>query len=172
MGPFTQLEASHEMISEGLIATVEKVTNTVESEEDTPLFRQRLQRVLGVGFIDAATKKDRKSASIDQFRQKEGLGSYQRFLRTVLAQYSEQAICPRGLSTHRRENFRSDPTEAEIVRQSSLDTSVISSYVEPESQCLVPTYTSANGTKLQTLHRFKTHHWKETFISNGTSSRA
>ena len=57
MGSAT-LEASHEMITEELVATVEKATNTVESEEDTPLFRQRLQRVLSVRFIAAATKKD------------------------------------------------------------------------------------------------------------------
>ena len=48
MGTSTQLEASLEMITEGLVATLEKTTNTVESEEDTTLFRQRLQRVLGV----------------------------------------------------------------------------------------------------------------------------
>ena len=40
------LEASHEMISAGMVATVEKTINTVESEEDTPLFKQKLQRVL------------------------------------------------------------------------------------------------------------------------------
>ena len=54
----TTLEASHEMKTEELVGTVEKATNTVESEEDTPLFRQRLQRVLGNRFIAAATKKD------------------------------------------------------------------------------------------------------------------
>ena len=51
------LEASHEMISAGLVAAVDKTINTVESEEDTPLLRQKLQRVLGVRFIAAATKK-------------------------------------------------------------------------------------------------------------------
>ena len=55
----TILETSHEKITEELVATVEKATNTTESEEDTPLFRQNLQRVLGVQFIAAATKKDR-----------------------------------------------------------------------------------------------------------------
>ena len=57
MGPATQLEASHEMITDELVATVEKATNTVESEEDTPLLRQRLQRVLGIRFMAAAIKK-------------------------------------------------------------------------------------------------------------------
>ena len=59
MGSATQLEASHEMITKELVATVEKATSTVESEEDSPLFRQRLQRILGVRFIAAATKKNR-----------------------------------------------------------------------------------------------------------------
>ena len=53
MGSAT-LKTNHEMITEELIATVQKATNTV----DIPLFRQRLQRVLGVRFIAAATKKD------------------------------------------------------------------------------------------------------------------
>ena len=55
----TTLENIHEMITEELVATVEKATNTTESEEDMPLFRQKLQRVLSVQFIAAATKKDR-----------------------------------------------------------------------------------------------------------------
>ena len=53
----SQLEASHYIITGGLFATLEKATNTAESEEDTPLFRQRLQRVLGVRFVAAGTKK-------------------------------------------------------------------------------------------------------------------
>ena len=61
MGPFTQLEACHETITVGLVATVEKAINTVESEEDTPLFRQRLQRVA------AATKKDRNLRPLINF---------------------------------------------------------------------------------------------------------
>ena len=66
----TTLEASHEMITEELVATVEKATNTVESEEDTPLFRQRLQRVLGVRFIAAAIKKDQNLRPLINFVKK------------------------------------------------------------------------------------------------------
>ena len=43
----TSLEASHELITEGLVATIEKAKNTTEAEEDTPLFRKKVQRVLG-----------------------------------------------------------------------------------------------------------------------------
>ena len=64
------LEASHEMITEGLTATIEKATNTSESEEDTPLFRRKLQRVLGVRFIAAATKKDRNFRPLINFVKK------------------------------------------------------------------------------------------------------
>ena len=64
------LEASQEMITEELVATVEKTTNTVESEEDTPLFRQKLQRVLGDHFIAAATKKDRNLRPLINFVKK------------------------------------------------------------------------------------------------------
>ena len=66
MGTLPQLEASHEMITRGLVATVEKI----EAEEDTPLFRQRLQRVLGVRFIAAATKKDRSLRQLLNFVKK------------------------------------------------------------------------------------------------------
>ena len=55
----TQLEASHNLAKEGLIAKIEKGMNTTESEENTPLFRRKLQRILGVPFNTAATKKDR-----------------------------------------------------------------------------------------------------------------
>ena len=53
----TQLEAGHRMITEGIV-TINEATMT-ESEEDTQLFRQNLQKVLGVKFITAATRKDR-----------------------------------------------------------------------------------------------------------------
>ena len=54
----TQLEASHHEITEGIVATVNQTTMT-ETEEDKPLFRKRLQKVLGFKFIAAATKKDK-----------------------------------------------------------------------------------------------------------------
>ena len=66
----TSLEASHEMMTEGLIATIEKDTNTTESKEDTPLFRKKLQRVLGMQFIAAATKKDRNLRPLINFVKK------------------------------------------------------------------------------------------------------
>ena len=53
-----QLETSNELIVEGLVATIDKETKT-EIGEDTPLYRENLQKVLGVSFIAAATTKDR-----------------------------------------------------------------------------------------------------------------
>ena len=59
----SQLEASHNEI----VATVEKATVT---EEDTPLFRRKLQRVLGDPFIAAATKKERNLRPLINFVKK------------------------------------------------------------------------------------------------------
>ena len=66
----TLLEAIHKIITEGLVATLEKATGTTEAEEDTPLFWKKLQRVLGVRFITAATKKDRNLRPLIKFVKK------------------------------------------------------------------------------------------------------
>ena len=52
---------------DALVATVEKTT---ETEEDTPLFRRKLQRVLGVPFISAAIKKDQNLRPLINFVKK------------------------------------------------------------------------------------------------------
>ena len=67
MTTLSQLEASHNEIMDTLVATVEKATKT---EEDTPLFRRKLQKVLGVPFIAAATKKDRNLRPLINFVKK------------------------------------------------------------------------------------------------------
>ena len=51
----TQLEASHNLIVNEVVATIDTETNT--EEEDTPLYRRKLQKILGVNFIAAATRK-------------------------------------------------------------------------------------------------------------------
>ena len=66
----TSLEASHELITEGVVATIERSTMTTETEEDTPLFRKKLQKVLGVRFIAAAIKKDRNLRPLINFVKK------------------------------------------------------------------------------------------------------
>ena len=64
----TSPEASHELVTEGLVATLEKATNTTEAEEDTPLVRKKLQQVLGVRFIALrSTKKDRNLRPLIDF---------------------------------------------------------------------------------------------------------
>ena len=63
----SQLEASHNKIMDNVVAAVEKATKT---EEDTPLFRRKIQRVLGVPFIAAATKKDRNLQPLTNFVKK------------------------------------------------------------------------------------------------------
>ena len=64
-----QLEASHHEIADNIVATVNQ-TKMTEAEEDTPLFRQRLQKVLGAKFIAAATKKDRNLRQLINFVKK------------------------------------------------------------------------------------------------------
>ena len=51
----TQLEASHEIIVDEIVATIDKETNT-EAEEDTPFYRKNIHKVLGVNFIPSATR--------------------------------------------------------------------------------------------------------------------
>ena len=41
----TSLEASQELVTEGLVATLEKATNTTEAEEDTPLISKKNSNV-------------------------------------------------------------------------------------------------------------------------------
>ena len=62
-----QLEASHTEITDTMEATVEKAT---ETEEDTPLFRRKIQNVLGILFIATATKKDRNLSPLINFVKK------------------------------------------------------------------------------------------------------
>ena len=61
------LKASHTEIMDTIVATVEKATKT---EEDTPLFRRKLQKLLGIPFIAAATKKDRNLRPLINFAKK------------------------------------------------------------------------------------------------------
>ena len=64
----TQLEASHHEITKRIVATVNQTTMT--ETEEPPLFRKRLQKILGVKFIAAATKKDRNLRPFINFVKK------------------------------------------------------------------------------------------------------
>ena len=74
----SQQEASHTEIMDTIVATVEKATKT---DEDMPLFRRKLQKLLGIPFIAAATKKDRNLRPLINFVKKRGLGCHQSLLR-------------------------------------------------------------------------------------------
>ena len=155
MGTITQLEASHEMITQGLVATVEKTTITIEAEEDTPLFRQRLQRVLGVRFIDAATKKDRSLRQLFNFVKK-------RDWEAIKASYGQY-----WHNIRNRLYVREDclPIDERIVIPTQLRQTVLDSLhlTQPESKamrsvsaCLVSPHSPlncANGTEMPTLHQ-------------------
>ena len=66
----TQLEASHELIVEGLLATIDKETIT-EIGEDTPLYKKNLQKVQGVSSMTASTRRDRNMCPLDNFVKKQ-----------------------------------------------------------------------------------------------------
>ena len=53
----TSFEASHELITEGVVATIERSTNTTETEEDIPLFRKKLQRCWEYDSLPPQRKK-------------------------------------------------------------------------------------------------------------------
>ena len=51
------LEASHELITEGVVATIESSTMTTETEEDTPLFRKNFKRCWEYNSLPRQPKK-------------------------------------------------------------------------------------------------------------------
>ena len=62
-----QFKASHTEVMDTVVAIVEKAT---ETEEDTLLFRRKLQKVLGIPFISAATENDRNLRPLINFVKK------------------------------------------------------------------------------------------------------
>ena len=94
-----QLEVSHEMVTEGLVATVHKQTNT-EIEEDTPLYRKNLESV-GNQFHCRRSTKRPEHALTAQLREKTRLRSPQAVFWSVLVQYTKLPTRARGLPAHR-----------------------------------------------------------------------
>ena len=64
----TQSKASHNLIVNEIVATIDRETNT--EEKDTPLYRRKLQKKLWVNFIAAATRKDKNLRPLVNFVQK------------------------------------------------------------------------------------------------------
>ena len=64
-----QLEASHEMILSSVISKMNQAS-TIELAEDTPLYRRNFQKLIVIGFITAATRKDRKIKPVLSFLNK------------------------------------------------------------------------------------------------------
>ena len=151
MTTLLQLEASHTEIMDTVVATVEKAT---ETEEDTPLFWRKLQRVLGVPFIAAATKKDRNLRPLINFVKK-------RDWNAIKASYGQYWFNIRNRLHVREDCLLVDeriliPSQLrQTILESSSHTSGIGSHVGSEPTCLVSAYPSRNcadGTKLQTVH--------------------
>ena len=70
----TRLEASHHMITDGIVATLNQATLT-EKEQDSPLFVKKLQKVLGIKLFAPAARKDRKVSPLINFLKKSGTGT-------------------------------------------------------------------------------------------------
>ena len=64
----TQLEASHNLIVNEVVATIDRETNT--EEEDTPLYRRKLQKIWVVNFIAAPTRKYKNLRPLVNFVRK------------------------------------------------------------------------------------------------------
>ena len=64
----TQLEAGHNLIVNEVVATIDRETNT--EEEDTPLYRRKLQKILVVNFIAAPTRKYKNKRPLVNFVRK------------------------------------------------------------------------------------------------------
>ena len=171
----SQLEASHNEIMDEIVATVEEAT---ETKEDMPLLRQKLQRVLGVPFIAAATKKDRKLGPLIIFVKK-------RDWEAIKASYGQYWFNIRN-TLHVREDCLLNDERIVIpsqLRQTVLDSLHLThpgmaamlvlshhvwfphihrSIVQMAQNCK---HCTEQGKK------FKTHLRKKDFIPNATSSR-
>ena len=77
-----QLEARHHEITEDIVTTVNQTT-MMEAEQDTPLFRQRLQKVLGSNS-SRSYQKGQEPQTTHEFCKKSRLGSNKIRLRTIL----------------------------------------------------------------------------------------
>ena len=97
----TQIEASDHEITEGIVVTLNQTTMK-ETEEDTPLFRRRQQKVLGIKFIAAATKKDKNLRPLIAFvKKKAGLGRDRILIWSVLVQCPQPNAGAGGLFAYR-----------------------------------------------------------------------
>ena len=80
------------------VATVNKETNT-EIKEDTPLYSKILQKVLGINFIAAATRKDRNKRPLVNFLKKRDWGALKcllniRYVRDDCLLIDERIVLP------------------------------------------------------------------------------
>ena len=100
-----QLEVSHEMVTEGLVATVHKETNTEIEEprnQHQPRFTEKTCRKCweSISLPRRCTKRP-DHALTAQLRKKTRLRSPQAVFWSVLVQYTIPPIRARGLPAHR-----------------------------------------------------------------------
>ena len=95
----TQLEVSHNLITEGIVTPVKQGTN-IELGEDTPLFRGKLQK-FSIAIHYRRHQERSRHATTNQFCQELRLGGHQNLIRAMLVQHPEQTTCARSLFTDR-----------------------------------------------------------------------
>ena len=151
----TKLEISHQEITEGIVARVNQTTTT-ETEEDTPLFRRRLQKVLEIKFIAAATKKSQNLRQLINSVKKKGLGRDQILIRPVLVQCPQPVASAGGMLADRQTYRHPNTAASDKTGKPPSDTSRVGHHAGLMSKRAVPTHPSIkfpDGTKLQALYR-------------------
>ena len=97
----TNFEIIHELIMASVMESTDKAT-TIGNEEDTLLFRKKLQQKWGSIFFAAAIQKDKHIKPIVHFCTKERLGGASTHIWRLPVQRPKQAACQGRLSTTRR----------------------------------------------------------------------
>ena len=147
----TQLEASLCMITEGLVARIEKTTNTTELEENTAPFRQKLQRLLSVQFIAAAAKNDKNLHPLLDFVKKGDWEAIKTSRRQYMHSKKKQIPRQRGLYTNWWKILNCYAAKAGSAWKHPLNSSSVGSHARFKPTCLVPAQPSIycpNGSEM------------------------
>ena len=172
----TQLEASHHMITEGIVATVVNQATMTETEEDTILFQKKLQKVLGMKFIASATRKDKNLRRLINFVEK-------RDWDAIKLSYSQHWFNVRNY-LHVREDclliertYRHSNTAAsDSTGQPTYDTPRVGRHDGLMPKCVVSTHPSLDRPEDAKLRAFQGKIFKpiigKAFIPNGFGRRS
>ena len=135
----TQLEASHNLITEGSSPQSNRV-RTPNWKRTRPCFVANYRKF---SDSDSSPPPPRKIQTCDQssISSRNETGRPPKFIRAILVQQLEQTICARRLSTDRWTNSQSHAISAHSVRQYTSNAPRISNYVVSVLTCVVPAKT-------------------------------